>query len=196
MAVAQKPRTRFSAAEYFALEETAEYRSEFYQGEIFAMSGGSANHNRIALNIATGLSAALRGKPSEPFMANMRVLVKRQQLYTYPDIVVVCGKVEFVKGRTDTITNPVLIIEVLSPSTESYDRGKKFEFYRTIEGFQEYVLIDQQRKHVERFRPLGLGRWELTAFDATDHVIELTSMGIELTLDSIYERVDLESETT
>lgn len=196
MVVAQKPRTLFSAAEYLALEETAEYRSEFYQGEIFAVSGGSTNHNRIAVNITGGLSAALRGKPCEPFMADVRLLVKRQQLYTYPDIMVVCGKVDYLKGRSDTITNPVLIIEVLSPSTESYDRGKKFEFYRTIEGFQEYVLVDQQRRHVERFRPLGFGRWELTTFDATDQVIELTSIGVELTLDSIYERVDLESEST
>ena len=109
---------------------------------------------------------------------------------------VVCGKVDYLKGRSDTITNPVLIIEVLSPSTESYDRGKKFEFYRTIEGFQEYVLVDQQRRHVERFRPLGFGRWELTTFDETDQVIELTSVGVELTMDSLYERVELEGETT
>lgn len=196
MVAAQKPRTRFSAAEYLALEEEAEYRSEYYQGEIFAMSGGTANHNRIALNIAAGLSSALRGKPCEAFINDMRLQVTRRQLYTYPDVMVVCGGGEFVHGRTDTITNPVLIVEVLSPSTEAYDRGKKFEFYRSIEGFQEYILVDQQRMHIERYRPLGLGRWELTTLDATDEVLSLTSVGVDLTLASIYERVDLESQTT
>lgn len=196
MAVAQKPLARFSAAEYLAFEEEAEYRSEYYRGEIFAMSGGSANRNRIAGNLFVALRSALRGKPCEAFINDMRLLVQRHHLYTYPDIMVVCGKVEFAQGRNDTVTNPVLIVEVLSPSTEAYDRGKKFEFYRTIEGFQEYVLVDQQRIHIERYRPLGLGRWELTPFDETDAVLALTSVGIDLTLASIYERVDLEVQTT
>ena len=196
MVVAQKPKTRFSAAEYLALEEEAEYRSEYYQGEIFAMSGGSANHNRIAGNLFVALRSALRGKPCEAFINDMRLQVKRHHLYTYPDVMVVCGKIEFAQGRNDTIANPILIVEVLSPSTEAYDRGKKFEFYRSIEGFQEYVLVDQQRMHIERYRPLGLGRWEMTTLDATDEDLSLTSVGIDLTLASIYERVDLESELT
>lgn len=196
MATAQKPHTRFSLAEYLALEETAQHRSEFYRGEIVAIPGGSINHNRVAGNLAFGLSAALRGKPCEIFIAGLRLLVKKHQFYTYPDLMVVCGDLEFVQGRNDTITNPVLIIEVLSPSTEAYDRGKKFEFNRSIEGFQEYVLVDQQRMHIERYRPLGLGRWELTTLDATDEVLSLTSVGVDLTLASIYERVDLETQLT
>lgn len=196
MAGTQKPRTRFSAAEYFALEESAEHRNEFYQGEITAISSGSINHNRVAGNLAVELVAALRGKPCEPFIADLRLLVKQHQFYTYPDLMVVCGDLEFVHGRNDTITNPVLIIEVLSPSTEAYDRGKKFEFYRSIEGFQEYVLVDQQRMHIERYRPLGLGRWEMTTLDETNEILSLTSVGIDLTLASIYERVDVETQLT
>ncbi|MCB0245881.1 MAG: Uma2 family endonuclease, partial [Anaerolineae bacterium] len=102
MVVAQKPKTRFSAAEYLALEEEAEYRSEYYQGEIFAMSGGSANHNRIAGNLFVALRSALRGKPCEAFINDMRLQVKRHHLYTYPDVMVVCGKIEFAQGRNDT----------------------------------------------------------------------------------------------
>ncbi len=196
MAVAHRAETPFLSDEYLAMEEVAEHRSEFYRGKIVAMPSNSVNHNRIVGDLAFSLHNKLRSGPCEVFVSDMRLLVKRCDLYTYPDLMVICNGLEFAQGRSDTITNPVLIIEVLSPSTESYDRGKKFEFYRTIEGFQEYVLIDQQRRHVERFRPLGVGRWELTTFDATDQVIELTSIGVELTLDSVYDRVDLESETT
>lgn len=193
MAVMQKKRSIFSLAEYFAQEENAEQRSEFYQGEIFAMSGGSVNHNRIAGNVFAALRAAMRGKRCEAFVADMRLLVKRRQLYTYPDVMVVCGQVEFAPGRKDTVTNPVVIVEVLSPSTEAYDRGRKFEFYRTIDSLQEYVLVDQQRMYVERHRPLDLGRWEMTAFEAADDVLPLSSIGVDISLTSIYERVELES---
>lgn len=197
MAVAQRQQTQYyTVDEYFALEERAECRSEFYKGEIFAMSGGSANHNRISGNVFASMRSALRGKPCEVFIADMRLHVKRRQLYTYPDVMAVCGKTEFAHRRNDTVTNPVLIVEVLSPSTENYDRGKKFEYYRTIETLREYVLIDQQRRYVERYQWVGLGRWELTSFDEADQVVPLTSLDIDLSLASIYERVDLKSETT
>jgi Uma2 family endonuclease len=193
MAVMQRKRSIFSLAEYFAQEEQADYRSEYYQGEIFAMAGGTANHNLIALNVAASLRSALRGKPCKAFMADMRVLVKRHQLYTYPDVMAVCGPLKYAPGRNDTVTNPVLIVEVLSPSTEAYDRGKKFEFYRTIDSLQEYILVDQARIYVERHRPLGLGRWEMTAFEAPTDVLALASVGVELTLAGIYEGVELEN---
>jgi Uma2 family endonuclease len=193
MAVMQRKRSIFSLAEYFAQEEQADYRSEYYQGEIFAMAGGTANHNLIALNVAASLRSALRGKPCKAFMADMRVLVKRHQLYTYPDVMAVCGPLKYAPGRNDTVTNPVLIVEVLSPSTEAYDRGKKFEFYRTIDSLQEYILVDQARIYVERHRPLGLGRWEMTAFETPTDVLALASVGVELTLAGIYEGVELEN---
>ncbi len=193
MAVMQKKRSVFSLAEYFAQEQQADHRSEFYQGEIFAMAGGTATHNLIALTVAASLRSALRGKQCKAFMADMRLLVKRRQLYTYPDVMVVCGSLQYAPGRNDTVTNPVLIVEVLSPSTEAYDRGKKFEFYRTIDSLQEYILVDQARMYVERHRPLGLGRWEMTAFENPDDVLALTSVGVDLTLAGIYEGVELES---
>ncbi len=193
MAVMQKKRSIFSLAEYFAQEEQADYRSEFYEGEIVAMAGGTANHNLIMLSVAASLRSALRGKPCKTFAADMRLLVKRRQLYTYPDVMVICGPLQYAPGRNDTVTNPVLIVEVLSPSTEAYDRGKKFEFYRTIDSLKEYVLVDQSRLYVERHRPLGLGRWEMTAFTAPEDVLSLTSLDVELTLAAIYDGVELES---
>lgn len=193
MAVMQKKRSIFSLAEYFAQEEQAEDRSEFYEGEIFAMAGGTANHNLITINVTASLRDTLRNKPCKAFMADMRLLVKRRQLYTYPDVMVICGPLQYAPGRNDTVTNPVLIVEVLSPSTEAYDRGKKFEFYRTIDSLKEYVLVDQSRLYVERHRPLGLGRWEMTAFTAPEDVLSLESVDGELTLAAIYDGVELES---
>ena len=193
MAVMQKKRSIFSLAEYFAQEEQAEDRSEFYEGEIFAMAGGTANHNLITINVTASLRDAVRNKPCKAFMADMRLLVKRRQLYTYPDVMVICGPLQYAPGRNDTVTNPVLIVEVLSPSTEAYDRGKKFEFYRTIDSLKEYVLVDQSRLYVERHRPLGLGRWEMTAFTAPEEALFLESVDVELTLGAIYDGVELES---
>ncbi len=193
MAVMQKKRSIFSLAEYFAQEEQAEDRSEFYEGEIFAMAGGTANHNLITINVTASLRDAVRNKPCKAFMADMRLLVKRRQLYTYPDVMVICGPLQYAPERNDTVTNPGLIVEVLSPSTEAYDRGKKFEFYRTIDSLQEYVLVDQSRMYVERHRPLGLGRWEMTAFTAPEDVLSLESVDVELTLAAIYDGVELES---
>ena len=193
MAVMQKKRSIISLAEYFAQEEQAEDRSEFYEGEIFAMAGGTANHNLITINVTASLRDALRNKPCKAFMADMRLLVKRRQLYTYPDVMVICGALQYAPGRNDTVTNPVLIVEVLSPSTEAYDRGKKFEFYRTIDSLKEYVLIDQSRMYVERHRPLGLGRWEMTAFTAPEDVLLLESVDVELSLGAIYDGVELEN---
>jgi len=193
MAVMQKKRSIFSLAEYFAQEEQAEDRSEFYEGEIFAMAGGTANHNLITINVTASFRDAVRNKPCNAFMADMRLLVKRRQLYTYPDVMVICGPLQYAPERNDTVTNPGLIVEVLSPSTEAYDRGKKFEFYRTIDSLQEYVLVDQSRMYVERHRPLGLGRWEMTAFTAPEDVLSLESVDVELTLAAIYDGVELES---
>ncbi len=183
----------YTVEEYFDLEETAEYKSEYYQGEILAMAGGSANHNRIAGNVFIALSDALRTKPCEAFIGDLRVWVKQVDLYTYPDVMVVCNGLEFAHDRTDTITNPIVIFEVLSPSTESYDRGKKFEFYRTIETLKDYVLIDQERVHVEYFRQLDDGQWLLSVFDDEADTLTLQSIGVEMLLSDIYQRVDWEA---
>ena len=188
-----KPQKYYSPEEYLALEEMADYRSEYYRGEIFAMAGGSANHNRIAGNLVIALQAALEGKPCETFVTDMRVLVKKNGLYTYPDVMVVCGRLEFVEGREDTMTNPVVIVEVLSKSTQDYDRGGKFQLYRAIDSLRDYVLIDQARVHIEYFHKLEDGRWLLTEFNEIEAMLKLESVDVEIPLSRVYQRVEWES---
>ncbi|MEW5958107.1 MAG: Uma2 family endonuclease [Chloroflexota bacterium] len=185
----------YTPEEYLALEEAADYKSEYYQGEIFAMSGGSANHNRIAGNLYLALREALEARSCEVFITDMRLLVKKKGLYTYPNVMVVCSQLEFVQGRSDTLSNPVVIVEVLSESTQAYDRGAKFELYRAIETLQDYALIDQGRAHVEYFHKLEDGRWLLTEFNELEAVLKLESLGVEIPLSRIYQRVEWESRS-
>jgi Uma2 family endonuclease len=186
----QKKQTYYSSEEYLAREEEAEYRSEYYQGEIFAMAGGSANHNRIAGNLYTDLNIAFEGKPCEAFINDVRLLVKKNGLYTYPDVMMVCGKLQFVKGRDDTLTNPIVIIEVLSDSTAGYDRGAKFELYRALKTLQDYILIDQTKVHLEHFHKLKDGRWILQEFEQLEDKLPLESVEVEISLQRIYRNVE------
>lgn len=188
-----KPQKYYSSEEYLTLEEAADYKSEYYQGEIFAMSGASVNHNRIAGNVHAALNNAFDAKPCEAFMGDVRLLVKKNGLYTYPDVMVVCGQLEFAEGRTDTLTNPIVIVEVLSKSTQDYDRGAKFELYRAIETLQDYVLIDQARIHVEYFRKLEDGRWLLQEFNQLEAILRIEAVGVEIPLSRVYQRVEWES---
>ena len=188
-----KPQKYYSSEEYLALEEATDYKSEYYQGEIFAMSGASVNHNRIAGNVHAALNNAFDAKPCEAFMGDVRLLVKKNGLYTYPDVMVVCGQLEFAEGRTDTLNNPIVIVEVLSKSTQDYDRGAKFELYRAIETLQDYVLIDQARVHVEYFRKLEDGRWLLQEFNQLEAILRIEAVGVEIPLSRVYQRVEWES---
>lgn len=182
----------YTPEEYLALEEAADYRSEYYQGEILARSSSSVNHNRIAGNLMIALERAFENKPCEAFITDMRLLVKKNGLYTYPDVMAVCGQLEFAEGRDDTLTNPVVIVEVLSKSTQDYDRGGKFTLYRAIETFQDYVLIDQHSVHVEYFHKLDDGRWILQEFTSSDDVLTITSIDFEISLQQIYQKVTWE----
>jgi Uma2 family endonuclease len=184
----------YTPEEYLTLEEKADYRSEYYQGEIFAMSGGSANHNRIVKNLLIALETSFENKPCEAFITDMRLLVEKNGLYTYPDVMVICGQLEFVEGRTDTLTNPIAIVEVLSQSTEGYDRGAKFELYRALETLQDYVLIDQAKVHVEYFHKMKDGRWVLTEFNELEAILRLEAVAVEIPLSRIYQRVEWESK--
>lgn len=152
------PKARFTPQQYLALERAAETKSEFFNGEIFAMAGASREHNLIATNVVRELSAQLKGRPCETYPGDMRVKVSETGLYTYPDVVVVCGEPRFEDEHGDTLLNPTLVVEVLSPSTEAYDRGEKSSHYRRLASLAEYVLIAQDRCHVERYarRPDGL----------------------------------------
>ena len=188
----QPKQNYYTPEEYLALEEEAEHRSEYYQGEIFAMSGGSVNHNRIARNLVIAFETDFQEKPCEAFINDMRLLVKKNGLYTYPDVMVVCDKLEFVKDRDDTLTNPVVIVKVLSKSTEGYDRGAKFELYQALETLQDYILIDQTKVHVEHFHRLDDGRWILQEFEQFENVLQLASVDFEISLEQIYWNVDWE----
>jgi len=180
---------RYTEAEYLALEERAVHRSEFYRGEIFAMSGGSINHNRIVLNTVSALRTRLEAAPCEVFAADMRLLVEQHRLYTYPDVAVVCGHPELVAGRNDTLTNPVVIIEVLSESTERYDRVDKFRFYRAIPTLREYVLIDQYTPRVEHYWKGADDVWMFEEIAGLDGALELRAISVALSLRDLYARV-------
>ena len=180
----------YTPEEYLALEEKADGKSEYYQGEIFAMAGGSYNRNVIAGNFYSGLNQSLQARPCVAFTSDMRLFVEQVDLYTYPDVMVVCGQPQFIKGRTDTVTNPLVIVEVLSNSTQDYDRGLKFEFYRTLDSLRNFLLIDQHRVHVEYFHKLEDGRWVLVEFKNAEKTITIESIGIEIPIARIYHKVD------
>ncbi|MCX7851962.1 MAG: Uma2 family endonuclease [Caldilineales bacterium] len=180
---------RLSEEDYFRHEESADYRSEYRDGEIVAMAGATVNHNQIVGNLYTALRTRME-RSCRVFATDLRLFVKRHGFYTYPDVMVICGRLQFAPGRMDTVTNPVLIVEVLSPSTEAYDRGRKFEFYRSLESLQEYVLVDQDRFLVEHYRRREDGTWLLTTCERPDDILHLPALGVDLPLAVIYERVE------
>lgn len=176
--------------EYLTAERGGEVRHEFLDGELFAMSGASRAHGRLCWNLVSVLSPQLRGGACEGFANDMRLAVSESGLYTYPDLVVVCGEPEFVDdGHLDTLLNPTLIVEVLSPSTEDYDRGRKFAHYRTLETLQTYLLVAQDRVHVERFSRRPDGQWILFETDDPKATVDLPVIGARLPLVDLYDRV-------
>ena len=182
----------YTPEEYLELEATADYKSEYIDGQIIPMAGASINHNRISLNLSSGLNFAFRNQNYEVFMGDMRLWIPQKLIYTYPDVIIITGEPEFFNNRTDTITNPQVIIEVLSKSAKSYDREDKFAAYRTIPTFQEYLLIDQNRIHVEQFFKTGKKRWTLCEYDAEDGNISLETIPFEISLQDLYNKVKFE----
>ena len=182
----------YTPAEYLELEEKAEYKSEYINGQIFPMTGGSTNHNTIALNLSTELNFAFKQQDYKVFMGDVRLWIPDKQIYTYPDVLVIAGKPQYVANRTDTITNALIIAEVLSKSTQGYDRQAKFEDYRTIPSFQEYLLIDQTRIYVEQYAKTGEKRWELRVYNAEDETISLSSVALQISLKDLYNKVNFE----
>jgi Uma2 family endonuclease len=180
----------YTPAEYLKFEEAAETRHEYLSGRIHAMAGASLNHNQIVINLIRKLPAILKGKPCRVFGSDMRVLVKPNGLYTYPDVTVVCGKIELAAGRDDTITNPTVIVEVLSKATADYDRGRKFDLYRAIKTLQAYLLVDQNRAHVELFHRLPDATWELQTFEDMSERLRIKPISCTLTLKAIYDQVE------
>ena len=181
---------RYTAEEYLALERKAEYKSEYVNGHIIAMSGASRQHNLIAGNIYREISIQLRGHPCESYINDMRVRVSETGLYTYPDVVAVCGDIRFADGQTDTLLNPTVIVEVLSSSTEAYDRGDKFAHYRRLESLQDYLLVSQETVRVEHYVRQG-EKWVLSEANALTDTVHLTSIQCDLVLGDIYDKVQL-----
>jgi Uma2 family endonuclease len=191
----QKPALKYlTPEEYLAREEAAEYKSEYYQGEIFAMAGASVNHNTIVGNLHAQMHPALRPRGCRVFMLDTRLWIKANGLFTYPDLMVICGKPEFYEDRDDTITNPLLIVEVLSDSTKNYDRGEKFKFYRSLPTLQEYVLIDQHVIHVEQFYLETAKKWVFAEFKELNDFLKLTKLDFQISLQDIYHLVELENQ--
>lgn len=187
--MSSQPNTYISPEEYLAAERRAEYRSEYFAGEMFAMAGASKRHNLITGNISRVLGNQLLERPCNVYSVDMRVKIGETVKYTYPDIVATCGEEQFEDAESDTLLNPMLIIEVLSPSTEGYDRGKKFEAYQRIASFVEYVLVAQEPYRVEHFVREGERRWSYSEYRDAHDVIRLNSIGCELTLKDIYLKV-------
>jgi len=179
----------FSPQKYFEGEEIAEYKNEYYHGEIFAMSGASFNHNVISGNVFAKLHSSLRDPSCFVFAGDMKIQIEKDAYYTYPDISIVCGDIEFTQNRDDIIENPLVIIEILSRSTKSYDRGDKFSAYRKIRSLRDYILIDQYARHVEYFFKNKADRWELEELKNPNDILKIRSVGMELSLEAVYDRV-------
>jgi Uma2 family endonuclease len=188
------PKPLLSPQEYLARERLADFRSEFYRGEIFAMAGGSPRHSLIKTNLVGELRNVLKGRPCTAYDSDLRVRVSATGLYTYPDASVICGKLEFDDEHQDTVLNPTLLAEVLSDSTEAYDRGKKFAHYRQVASLREYLLVAQDSPKLERFARNQDGTWTLTIANGLDQSLDLSSIGVRLSLAEVYDKVDFTPE--
>src|ERR1700693_2945284 len=175
--------------QYLALERAAELRSEFFDGKMFARSGVSIQHAELQGNILGELHDALRGTPCEPFGSVLRVRVS-SRMYAYPDVSVVCGKPLLADDHQDVLLNPVVIVEVLSPSTEAYDRGLKLQHYRTIASLQDYILVEQNEIRIEQYTRQENNLWILRDYQSLDEELTISSIGVSLPLGRIYNRVE------
>lgn len=180
----------YSEEEYLTKETTASFRSEYYNGEIFPMAGGTPNSNRIAGNFYAALNFAFKSQPYDVFMSDMRLWIPRWRLYTYPDVMIVAGQLELVEGRKDTIVNPIAIAEVLSESTLKYDRVGKFKLYRSIPSLREYILISQTEFYVEQYSKTNEQKWLLSEYEGEETILHLTSVPIQISLVDIYHKVE------
>ena len=187
-----QPKPSLTLDQWIEQERNAiEARCEYVRGEVFAMTGASADHNAIVTNIVREFSTQMKGKPCHVYANDMKVAIRAADAGKYPDILAYCGPPEFADGRRDVLLNPSLIAEVLSPSTEAYDRGDKFALYRQIPSLREYLLVSQDRALVELYERGEGGRWILTEYGALTDVVVLPSIGCSLPLGEIYDKVDL-----
>jgi Uma2 family endonuclease len=185
--------TKITEEQYLALDRAAEFRSEFLDGDMIAMSGGSMRHSALQINLAGEVRLALRGTACRAFNTDLRVRVS-PSMYTYPDLTIVCGKPLAADGRQDILLNPTVIFEVLSPTTEYYDRGLKFRRYREIETLTDYILVDQDQTRIEQFTRGQANTWTLHDYQRQDEALLIPSIGVSLPLAAIYEGIEFPSE--
>lgn len=181
---------RYTEAEYLLMERASSIRHEFYQGRIYAMTGASKTHNLIVSNTLAAFHGQLRRRPCQVYANDMRVTIPRTSLFTYPDVLIVCGQPLFRDTAQDTLINPTVIVEVLSPSTERYDRGMKFQHYRLIETLHDYLLIAQDQQRIEHFAREATGQWLLRESTSPDQLVELASVACTLSLADVFEKVE------
>lgn len=182
-------RQLYTPEEYLDAEAKAEFRSEYSNGVIKPLTGGTTNHNRISRNLCTALTIGLRGQDAEVFIADVKVWVPDSRKFRYPGVMVITGEPQYYKDRKTAITNPQLIIEVLSDSTEEFDREDKFRLYQSIPTFQEYLLIDQNQIAIDHFYKTKPKQWQIDQFDAQDTQIQLKSVEVTLSIAEIYDKV-------
>ena len=192
--MAALPQRRYTPEEYLEIDRKAEHRSEYVSGEILSMAGGSEKHSLIAVNTSGELRARLKHKPCRTFSSDMRIQISATGAFVFPDVSIVCGETHFAGSGHDLLLNPNVVVEVLSPSTESNDRGWKFAHYRQLESLSDYLLISQSEPSVEHYARQEDGRWVLTELRGLDSVLHLSSIGCELPLSEIYERVEFTLE--
>jgi len=180
-----------SEKDYLKAERLALEKHEYFKGEIFAMSGASIPHNKIFSNAFLDIGIKLKGNKCQPFGSDLRIHIPKNTLFTYPDISIVCGEIETTDDKFDTITNPSVLIEILSTSTRNYDKGEKFTLYREIESLQEYILIDSERIMVEKFIRNSDNSWQLTEYRTIEQSFSIATVGIEMFLLDIYEGVKI-----
>ena len=187
-----QPKPHYTPQEYLALERKAQDRSEYFNVEIFAMTGASRRHNVMVANVLAALHGQLKKRPCEIYPSDMRVKVSPTGLYTYPDVVIVCGEPRFDDEQKDTLLNPTALVEILSKSTASYDRGEKFEHYRKLDSLNEYLVISQNKHHVEHYVRQPGNQWLLSETDDIQSTVNLTSINCRLSLLDVYEKVEVD----
>jgi Uma2 family endonuclease len=188
--MAINPQKKMTPAEYLAFERAqTDAKHEYLNGDVVMMAGASLAHNRIVANLVATLHAQMRRRPCDVFSSDMRLHIPATGLYTYPDIVALCGEPQLEDDASDILLNPAVIMEVLSPSTEAYDRGSKFDHYRSLESLQTYVLLVQDHPQVELFQRQDKGDWLLSVVKAPEARVSLPVIGCELALADVYERV-------
>lgn len=175
-----------STEEYLEMERGATEKHEYYQGEIFALSGASIKHNEIFSNLFGEIAPQLKGKSCKPYGSDLRIHIPKNTLYTYPDISIICGEIKLTDDTFDTASNPSVIIEIFSRSTRNYDRPEKFSLYRDIDTLQEYILIDSQKTHIERYFRSNNNTWQLMDYYSQEDNLIISAVNISISLKDIY----------